>query len=154
MEIDTVSDQITRPVHELHDLCVRAIQKVGVSEHDARITADILIAADLRGVASHGVAHLRRYVDGLQAGTIVAHPQEQVLAETPATAAMDAGAGLGQPVSFRAMQKAIQKASDVGVGFVTVRNSNHYGIAGYYAMMALEHDRRPVRPASSFRPGH
>jgi LDH2 family malate/lactate/ureidoglycolate dehydrogenase len=135
-----VPDQVVRRVQELEDLSVRAIQKLGVSEQDARITADVLVTADLRGVASHGVAHLRRYVDGLRAGTIVARPQEQVLAETSATAAMDAGAGLGQPVSFRAMQKAIQKASDVGVGFVTVRNSNHYGIAGYYAMMALEHD--------------
>ena len=140
MEIGTVPGEITRQAHELYDLCVRAIQKAGVLEHDARITADILVAADLRGVASHGVAHLRRYMDGLRGGTIVARPQEQVLAETPATAAMDAGAGLGQPVSFRAMQKAIQKASNAGVGFVTVRNSNHFGIAGYYAMMALERD--------------
>jgi len=71
---------------------------------------------------------------------MVARPQEQVVRETPATALIDAGAGLGQPVSYRAMQMAIRKALEVGAGFVTVRNSNHYGIAGYYAMMALEHD--------------
>ncbi len=135
-------DQITRRVQAqaLYDFCVQAFDKVGVSEQDAHITADVLIAADLRGIASHGVAHLRRYVDGLRTGVIVARPQEQVIAETPATAAIDAGAGLGQPAAYRAMQKAIQKALEVGAGFVTVRNSNHYGIAGYYAMMALEHD--------------
>jgi L-2-hydroxycarboxylate dehydrogenase (NAD+) len=134
--------RMARRIHaqELADFCARAFQKVGVSEQDARITADVLVTADLRGVASHGVAHLRRYVDGLRAATIAARPHERVLAETRATAAIDAGGGLGQPAAHRAMQKAIQKAREVGAGFVTVRNSNHYGIAGYYAMMALEHD--------------
>jgi len=100
----------------------------------------VLVAADLRGIDSHGVARMRRYVNGLRDGMMVARPEVQVVTETPATALIDAGAGLGQPVSYRAMEKAIQKALDVGAGFVTVRNSNHYGIAGYYAMMALEHD--------------
>ncbi|MBI5034235.1 MAG: Ldh family oxidoreductase [Chloroflexi bacterium] len=120
--------------------CVRAFQRVGVNEQDARIAADILVAADLRGVLSHGVAHLKRYVDGLCTDVINPHPQERVVVENLATATLDADAGLGQPVSYRAMQKAIQKAQQVGAGFVTVRNSNHFGIAGYYAMMALEHD--------------
>ncbi|MDW7992932.1 MAG: Ldh family oxidoreductase [Anaerolineae bacterium] len=100
----------------------------------------MLVAADLRGIDSHGVARLRRYVEGLQTGMMVARPQERVVHETPATALIDAGAGLGQPVSYRAMQMAIRKALEVGAGFVAVRNSNHYGIAGYYAMMALEHN--------------
>ncbi len=73
-------------------------------------------------------------------GTILAQPTETVLAETPVTAAIDAGAGLGPPVACHAMEMAIQKARTLGAGFVTVRNSNHYGIAGYYAMMALPHD--------------
>jgi len=124
----------------LKDFCVRVFQKMGVPEADARITADVLVTANLRGVDSHGVARLRRYVDGLQSGMMVAQPEVQVVTETPATALIDAGAGLGQPVSYRAMEKAIEKALDVGAGFVTVRNSNHYGIAGYYAMMALDHD--------------
>jgi L-2-hydroxycarboxylate dehydrogenase (NAD+) len=122
------------------DARITADGTMGVSEEDARITADVLVAADLRGIDSHGVARLRRYVEGLQTGVMVARPQEQVVRETPATALIDAGAGLGQPVSYRAMQMAIRKALEVGAGFVTVRNSNHYGIAGYYAMMALEHD--------------
>ncbi|MBA7483001.1 MAG: malate dehydrogenase [Dehalococcoidia bacterium] len=124
----------------LADFCVRVFQKMGVQKDDARTTADVLVTADLRGIDSHGVARLRRYVDGLRAGMMVAKAEVKVERETPATALIDGGAGLGQPVSHMAMQKAIQKAKDVGAGFVTVRNSNHYGIAGYYAMMALEHD--------------
>lgn len=124
----------------LKDFCTRALQRMSVAEEDARITADVLVTADLRGINSHGVARLRRYVDGLRSGTMIAQPEVEVLAETPTTATIDAGGGLGQPVSYRAMEEAIQKAEDLGVGFVTVRNSNHYGIAGYYSMMALEHD--------------
>jgi len=124
----------------LTDFCVRVFQNIGVPEEDARITADVIVSADLRGIESHGVARLRRYVDRLRSGMIVAKPEVKVVRETPATALIDAGVGLGQPVSYRAMQKAIQKAKEIGVGFVTVRNSNHYGIAGYYAMMALQHD--------------
>ncbi len=124
----------------LTEFCTRVFCKMGVPEEDARITADVLVAADLRGVDSHGVARLRRYVKGLQDGMMIARPEIQILTETPATALIDAGAGLGQPVSHQAMRMAIQKAKDYGAGFVTVRNSNHYGIAGYYAMMALEHD--------------
>ena len=124
----------------LKDFCVRVFQKMGVPQEDARITANVLVAADLRGVDSHGVARLRRYKDGLRDGVMIARPDAQVVTETPATALIDAGAGLGQPVSYRAMERAIQKALDLGAGFVTVRNSNHFGIAGYYAMMALEHD--------------
>jgi len=124
----------------LKDFCVRVFQKMGVPEEDARITAEVLVTADLRGINSHGVARLRRYVNGLRDGMMIAQPDVQVLTETPVTALIDAGAGLGQPVSYRAMETAIQKARDYGAGFVTVRNSNHYGIAGYYAMMALEHD--------------
>jgi LDH2 family malate/lactate/ureidoglycolate dehydrogenase len=100
----------------------------------------VLVAADLRGIDSHGVARLRRYANGLQSGMMAARPDVQVVAESPATAIIDAGAGLGQPVSCRAMEKAIDKALAVGAGFVAVRNSNHYGIAGYYTMMALAHD--------------
>jgi L-2-hydroxycarboxylate dehydrogenase (NAD+) len=135
-----MADHVTRSAEDLKAFCVRALCRAGVDEADARITADVLVAADLRGVASHGVAHLRRYVYGLRDGTMVARPQERVVTETPATAVLDAGGGLGPPVSCRAMQVAIEKAAAVGAGFVTVRNSNHFGIAGYYAMLALPHD--------------
>ncbi len=132
--------EIRVSAEDLTNFCLRVFQKLGVSEQDARITSEVLVMADLRGIESHGVARLRRYVDGLRNGVMVAKPEITTLRETPATALIDAGAGLGQPASRQAMQQAIQKAIEVGVGFVSLRNSNHYGIAGYYAMMALEHD--------------
>jgi L-2-hydroxycarboxylate dehydrogenase (NAD+) len=124
----------------LKAFCVRVFRKLDVPEKDGRIVADVLVMADLRGISSHGVARLRRYVDGVRDGMMIVRPDEKLVTETPTTALIDAGGGLGQPVSHRAMEKAIQKAKEYGSGFVTVRNSNHYGIAGYYAMMALEHD--------------
>jgi L-2-hydroxycarboxylate dehydrogenase (NAD+) len=131
---------VLRQADDLKTLCVRALAKVGVAEPDALITAEVLVASDLRGIASHGVAHLRRYVNDVRRGTVVPCPQERVLAETLVTAALDGGGGLGPPVSYRAMQLAIGKAAAFGAGFVTVRNSNHFGIAGYYSMLALDHD--------------
>ncbi|HET89715.1 MAG TPA: Ldh family oxidoreductase [Chloroflexi bacterium] len=127
-------------VESLKDFCVQVFLKMDVPEEDARITTDVLVNADLRGIDSHGVARLRRYVNGLRDGMMVARPETRAVTETPTTALIDAGGGLGQPVSHRAMEQAIEKAQEYGCGFVTVRNSNHYGIAGYYAMMALEHD--------------
>ncbi len=124
----------------LDGFCVRVFEMLGVASEDAHITAEVLVAADLQGIASHGVAHLKRYADALRAGTIVARPEIRVVIESPTTATIDAGAGLGPPAAYRAMKKAIEKALALGTGFVAVRNSNHYGIAGYYARMALVHD--------------
>lgn len=124
----------------LRAFCQRVFVELGVPPEDAAVTADNLVQADLRGVSSHGVARLRRYIKGLQNGTMLAQPKVEVVHESTSTALIDGGGGLGQPVAARAMQLAIQKAHDVGTGFVAVRNSNHYGIAGYYSMMALEHE--------------
>jgi LDH2 family malate/lactate/ureidoglycolate dehydrogenase len=112
---------------------------VGVTEQDAAVVADVLVAADLRGVESHGVARLRRYVDGIRQGKIRAERSLSIVRENAATAVLDAGNGLGQPASVAAMELAIAKAGQVGLGAVAVRRSNHFGIAGYYAMLALEH---------------
>jgi L-2-hydroxycarboxylate dehydrogenase (NAD+) len=124
----------------LSEFCVQVFRKLDVPDEDARITADVLVQANLRGIDSHGVARLARYVNGLRDGVMLAQPEERVVTETPTTVTVDAGAGLGQPVSFRAMNMAIKKAKEFGSGFAAVRNSNHYGIAGYYAMMALAQD--------------
>lgn len=124
----------------LRAFCARVFESMGVPPEDADVTADVLVAADLRGVDSHGVARLKRYVDGLRNGVMLARAKIELVHETPATALLDGGAGLGQPVSVRAMKLAIRKAKEVGAGFVTVRNSNHYGIAGYYALMALKEE--------------
>ena len=128
-------------VDDLRDYVVRFFMKYSVPEHDARIAADILVTADLRGVDSHGVIRLDTYYGSrLRKGLIKANPDVKTLRETATTLALDGDSGLGQVVGFSAMQACIEKAREVGVGMVTVRNSNHYGIAGYYAMMALEHD--------------
>lgn len=118
----------------------RVFQKLGVPERDAEFTAEVLVAADLRGIESHGVARLRRYVSGLQEGIMVPRPQMSIVHETPISALLDGGAALGQVAGKRGMEIAIGKALQAGAGLVAVRNSNHFGIAGYYSQMALKHD--------------
>lgn len=124
----------------LRHFCQQVFERADVPEEEAAITADVLVAADLRGIDSHGVARLKRYVDGLRAGRMIANPRVQVIRESLSTALIDGGGGLGQPIAVRAMRLAIEKAREGGAGFVAVRNSNHYGIAGYYAIMALDSD--------------
>jgi len=124
----------------LKDFMVRVFDSLGVPPDDAEITADVLVEADLRGIDSHGVARLQRYVSRLREGLIEPKAEVKVVHETPATALLDGGNGLGQVVGVWAMERCIRKAEAVGAAFVSVCNSNHYGIAGYYAMMALPHD--------------
>jgi L-2-hydroxycarboxylate dehydrogenase (NAD+) len=138
--MDTVN-RIYVSAEALKTFCRQIFEKLGVSEEDAQITAEVLVAADLRGIESHGVARLSTYyVNRIRDGAVPPRPRVQIVHETPVTAAIDGGGGLGHPTSYRAMKLAIDKACRVGAGFVTVRNSNHFGIAGYYAMMALERD--------------
>jgi len=128
------------PADKLRLFCAEALEKLGVPDEDARITADVLVTADLRGVDSHGVARMSRYVSGIQQGMMRPKANPRPVHETLCTAMIDADAGLGQPISYRTMQLAIKKAREHSLGFVAVRNSNHFGIAGYYAMMALAED--------------
>jgi len=123
---------------DLTAFCAQVFTALGIPEGDAKITSDVLVAADLRGVDSHGVARLKRYVDGIRDGMMRTNAKPEVVHETPTTATIDAHGGLGQPPSHLAMKMAMDKAEKLGAGFVAVRNSNHYGIAGYYAMMALK----------------
>lgn len=125
---------------DLMEFVTSVFVKIGVPEEHARWTADNLVTADLRGIDSHGVARLKRYVDGILNNAVKVNPNIQVAREGPAFALIDGDSGLGQVVGRKAMELAIKKAKDVGVGLVTVRMSNHFGIAGYYAMMALDHD--------------
>lgn len=115
-------------------------EKLGVPGDDARMAATIMVASDLRGVDSHGVEMLPRKVGHMKLGLIDPRPEIKVAHETAATALLDGGNGLGEVVGKRGMEISIQKAKAAGAGFVTVRNSNHYGTAAYFAMMALEHD--------------
>jgi LDH2 family malate/lactate/ureidoglycolate dehydrogenase len=114
--------------------------KLGVPADDAYISADVLVKADLRGIESHGVGRLSRYVDRIRTGLIEPVARISVVRETPSSILLDGGNGLGQVVSYQAMQRCIKKAKGAGTGWVAVRNSNHFGIAGYYAMMTLEHN--------------
>jgi LDH2 family malate/lactate/ureidoglycolate dehydrogenase len=125
---------------ELRVFCSKVLRKLGVSVEDSRIVADVLVEADLRGIDSHGVARMNRYVSGIEAGMMRVGANARVVHETSVTATIDGDGGLGQPTSFRAMGLAIAKAREHCVGFVAVRNSNHFGIAGFYAMLALAED--------------
>lgn len=124
----------------LRRFCEEVLGKLGVPPEDARVTTDVLVVADLRGIDSHGVARLGRYVEGLKTGFMKPTDESRVIRETKATALVDGGQSLGQVVGKKGMDLAIAKARDTAVGVVAVRNSNHYGIAGYYSLMALEHD--------------
>ncbi len=110
----------------------------GYSAEDARIIADVLLAADLSGIESHGVQRLVLYQYGISIGRIKVDAKPTVVKETPLSVVIDADQGMGQVVSHNAMKAAIEKAKKSGIGVALVRNSNHYGIAGYYSMMAAK----------------
>lgn len=124
----------------LHQFAKNIFLTIGCPEGDAEIAATTLLSADLRGVDSHGVARLSGYVRLWEADRINAKPNIKVTYETPSTAVVDGDRGLGLVVAPYAMQIAINKAQTAGTGWVSVKNSNHYGIAGVHAMAALEHD--------------
>jgi LDH2 family malate/lactate/ureidoglycolate dehydrogenase len=124
----------------LTEFCQKVFEKMGIASQDASTTSEVLVLADLRGIDSHGVARLRRYYTGLKNGMMVPKPQMKVVHETPLTALLDGGGALGQVAGKRGMEMAVGKALKNGVGFVAVANSNHYGIAAYYSLMALKHD--------------
>jgi len=113
---------------------------MGFKQAAAEQAADVLLAADLCGIDSHGVARLSSYVRLWEEGRINPKPKIRVVHETPSTALVDGDAGLGLVVGPAAMRIAIEKATAVGTGWVAVKNSNHYGIAGYHAKLPLEHD--------------
>jgi L-2-hydroxycarboxylate dehydrogenase (NAD+) len=125
---------------QLYQFTLEMLIKIGCPEDQAKIGTEVLLSADLRGVDSHGVARLSGYVRLWEKGRINSTPNIRVVHETPSTAVVDGDGGLGLVVAPFAMKVAIGKAKIAGTGWVAVKNSNHYGIAGYHAMMALEHD--------------
>ncbi|MFL5730960.1 MAG: Ldh family oxidoreductase, partial [Cytophagaceae bacterium] len=120
----------------LFDFSREIFSKMGCSAEDAELASTVLLSADLRGVDSHGVARLSGYVRLWEAGRINAKPNVKIVHESPSTAVVDGDRGLGLVVAPKAMKIAIEKAEKAGTGWVSTRNSNHYGIAGYHAMMA------------------
>ena len=125
---------------QLFDFAKAVFQKIGCSQEHAETATKTLLSADLRGIDSHGIARLSGYVRLWEVKRVNANPGIKVLHETPSTAVVDGDSGLGLVVAPYAMKIAIEKAKNVGTGWVSVQNSNHFGIAGYHAMMALEHD--------------
>jgi L-2-hydroxycarboxylate dehydrogenase (NAD+) len=126
--------------HQLFDFTKRVLEKIGCSSSDADLAARVLLSADLRGIDSHGVARLNGYVRLWESKRINPKPEKRIVHESPSTAVVDGDSGLGLVVAPFAMQIAINKARIAGTGWVSVQNSNHFGIAGYHAMMALSHD--------------
>ncbi len=125
---------------QLYQFTFSVFKSIGCSDTDARTATIGLIAADLRGIDSHGVARLGGYTRLWEANRVNPKPNIRIVHETPSTAVVDGDAGLGLVVAPYAMKVAIEKAKNVGTGWVSVSNSNHFGIAGHHAMMALEQD--------------
>jgi len=123
----------------MENFMVDVFKGVGVPEEDARICADILITADKYGIDSHGIGRLKPiYYDRIKLGIQNPVTNFEIVREGPTTAVVDGHDGMGHVIGKRSMQMAIDKAKKYGMGMVAVRNSTHYGIAGYYALMAVE----------------
>ncbi len=131
-------DTLRIPVSTLQSFMVDVFRAVGVPAEDAAITAEILITSDLWGIESHGVGRLKMYYDRIKGGIQQPVTRLEVVKDTPTTAVVDGGLGMGQVIAYRSMQMAIDKARRYGMGSVAVRNSSHFGIDGYYPMMAVQ----------------
>ncbi len=124
----------------LAQFCSELLQRVGVQERHAKLAAEVQVEADLRGVYSHGSRAIPRYIRDIQAGRTNPRPDIRLIKDGPTFALFDADRALGQVVSPRAMGLAIEKAKETTIACTGVLNSNHYGAAAYYAMMAVGHD--------------
>ncbi len=123
----------------LENFMVDVFKGIGVPEEDARICADVLITADKRGIDSHGIGRLKPiYYDRIKAGIQLPKTNIEIVKDGPTTAVIDGHNGMGQLIAKKSMALAIEKAKKMGLGMVVVRNSTHYGIAGYYVLMAIE----------------
>lgn len=123
---------------KLKDFCIDAFSRFGFSQQESSIITDVILLADLYGTKSHGVQRLVRYHKGIEKGLIKVEAKPEIVFETPVSAVVDGHDGMGQLIAFMAMELAIKKAKMNGIAVVTVRNSNHFGIAGYYAKMASD----------------
>lgn len=124
----------------LVDFTLQLFKAIGCPDEDAKTATEVLLSADLRGIDSHGIARLSGYIRLWEAKRVNAKPQIRIIHETPSTAVVDGDSGLGLVIAPFAMKVAMQKAANVGTGWVSVQNSNHYGIAGWHAMMALKEE--------------
>lgn len=125
---------------DLNALTISIFKRMGCSDEDAILASDVLQSADLRGIDSHGVARLSGYVRLWSADRINTQAKPSIIHETHTTATLDGDGGLGLTNAAKAMDIAIAKAKEHGSGWVAIQNSNHFGIAAYHAMKALEHN--------------
>lgn len=133
-------EQIIVQETELFRLTREVFEALDVPEEQARIVADTLVDADLRGVHSHGTMRLNVYPQRIVGGAISAKTDTKTVRDSLSTALVDGGNGMGQVVAYRAMELALHKAKEAGVGVIGVRASNHFGAAAYFANMAVEQD--------------
>ena len=132
----TVENPVLPTVDALRAFCVSVLAKVGVSAAHSATTADALVQADAWGVFTHGTKLLRGYVRRLNAGGFRSDVEPVVISEGPAWGLVDGHSALGQVTGAFAMRTAIRKAQSAGIGYVGVRNSNHFAAAGYYSWLA------------------
>jgi Malate/L-lactate dehydrogenases len=130
----TVSEQ------RLREFTYQVFKAIGCPDADAELATDVLLLSDLRGIDSHGVARLSGYVRLWENGRLNPAPTVRIVHETPTTATVDGDSGLGLVVAPQAMDIAIEKARQYGSGWVAIRNSNHFGIAAYHALKAVQQD--------------
>jgi L-2-hydroxycarboxylate dehydrogenase (NAD+) len=125
------------PVDLVKAFIKETFMALGVPKEDANVCSEVMIASDLRGIESHGIGRLRYYYDRMVSGQHKSRTTFSVISDNPTTAVVDGNHGLGMVIGKRAMQMAIEKARKYGMGSVAVRNSTHFGIAGYYSLMAV-----------------
>jgi len=124
-------------VERYNRFAIDIFTSLGFTQKAAKDITEVLLQADLFGVESHGISRIKKYINLLSQGSVDVNAKPEIVFETPVSAVYDAKSSMGQVVSIQAMDKAIEKAKNTGIGLVQVRNSNHYGIAGYYVLKAL-----------------
>jgi L-2-hydroxycarboxylate dehydrogenase (NAD+) len=135
-----MDDAIRVGRRELEAFCAAVFTELGLSPEEASDSAGILVAADARGIASHGTGRLWRYENGIRKGIMSGGVTPEILRETPMSLVLDARGAMGLSLSKHTMDRVIDKARNVGAAFAAIRNSNHFGIAGYYTEMAARAD--------------
>jgi LDH2 family malate/lactate/ureidoglycolate dehydrogenase len=133
---------------QLEDFCIAALKKIGVSEADARITADVLVTTDTWGVHTHGVKSLKHYIRRLKGGGLNPRGVPTVVADGPAWARMDGQSSIAMVTSVKAMQLAVSKARTCGIAYTGVFNTCHFGAAGFYAAMAAQENMFAIAMAN------
>jgi len=135
-----MKEYIKLEVKALSKFASGVLCKLGVPREDAEIVSHVLITSDQMGIPSHGLQRLKRYTSGLQMGVMKPEADIRILKETPNTLLISGGDGLGHVIAYKTMKLVIDKALKNNIAFAVVRDSNHYGMAGYYPRMAVKHD--------------